>query len=369
MYKLQAVKIALEVKKWLVDNDKLNLTQDELETVLFNSMRARGYGDEYIQRYRMMNTFQQQKRPLIILICGSACTGKSTLAQQLASRLNLPNVLQIDAFRDLLSGGYDAPLPQTPLYMRHELDSDALVDEYKEECRVMRRAVDGDLVKCICDGKSIIIEGLHLDPGLYTSEFGKGGVLERGASEQQAEAAIIIEKQTQREIAVDHGGGNEKGEDSLLNNSDDRSNSNESEKEQQEENVLSRDLKGAKTPAVQAPLPTMPCRSKSIDEGLRTYGRPVFVPIVLRIDPEEYPIMAEEWLRRQLPTHTGAAEQERTLEQLIALQGYLSSYNDTGVPVVTTGVLKFQDTLDSLHDHVLECIQQSFSPAGASGED
>lgn len=369
----KAVKIALEVKKWLVDNNKLDLTQDELETVLFNSMRVRGYGDDYIQRYRMMNTFQQQKRPLIILICGSACTGKSTLAQQLASLLNLPNVLQIDAFRDLLSGGDDAPLPETPLYMRHGLDSEALVGAYKEECKVLRQALDGDLVKCICDGKSIIIEGLHLDPGLYIREFGKGGVLERRASEQQAEAAaaaaVLKTIQYQREIATD-GDGDEKNKDTLLKITEDRSDSNESEKEQQEENVLCKDLNGATTPATTAAaasLPPVPCRSKSIDEGLRTYGGPVFVPIVLRVDPEEYPIMAEEWLRRQLPTHTGAAEQERMLEQLIALQEYLSSYKDTGVPVMSIGVLKFQDTLDSLHDYVLECIQQSFSAVG--GED
>jgi hypothetical protein len=280
-------------------------------------MRARGFGDEYIDRYRMMNTFQQQKRPLIILICGSACSGKSTLAQQLASRLNLPNVLQIDAFRDLLQGGNDAPLLETPLYMRHDLDSEALIEAYKEECKVMRRALDGDLVKCICDGKSIIIEGLHLDPGLYTSEFGKGGLLERRASQQLVEETALVEQD------------GEEGEE---------------EKKKQ---------------------PPLACRIKSIDEGLRTYGGPVFVPIVLRIEPEEYPTMAEEWLKRQLPAQYGVeaatAEREKTLEQLIMLQGYLSSYSDLGVPVMTTGVLKFQDTLNSLHDHVLGCIQQSFS--------
>lgn len=36
--------------------------------------------------------------PLVILVCGTACSGKSTLATQLAQRLNLPNVLQVVAF-------------------------------------------------------------------------------------------------------------------------------------------------------------------------------------------------------------------------------------------------------------------------------
>lgn len=33
--------------------------------------------------------------PLVILVCGTACVGKSTIATQLAQRLNLPNVLQV----------------------------------------------------------------------------------------------------------------------------------------------------------------------------------------------------------------------------------------------------------------------------------
>jgi hypothetical protein len=49
--------------------------QDELEEVLFALLRQRGYGDEYVRRYQMVTLFYQQKRPLIILIAGSACTG------------------------------------------------------------------------------------------------------------------------------------------------------------------------------------------------------------------------------------------------------------------------------------------------------
>jgi 2-phosphoglycerate kinase len=45
-----------------------------------------------------MNRFHHQRLPLIILVCGTACVGKSTLATQLAQRLNLPNVLQVSSF-------------------------------------------------------------------------------------------------------------------------------------------------------------------------------------------------------------------------------------------------------------------------------
>lgn len=39
--------------------------------------------------------FHHQRVPLVILVCGTACVGKSTIATQLAQRLNLPNVLQV----------------------------------------------------------------------------------------------------------------------------------------------------------------------------------------------------------------------------------------------------------------------------------
>ena len=42
-----------------------------------------------------LSRFHHQRVPLVILVCGTACVGKSTIATQLAQRLNLPNVLQV----------------------------------------------------------------------------------------------------------------------------------------------------------------------------------------------------------------------------------------------------------------------------------
>ena len=49
--------------------------QDHLEAILFGVMRSRGYDDTYVQRYKLVTSFFQQRRPLIILICGVPCTG------------------------------------------------------------------------------------------------------------------------------------------------------------------------------------------------------------------------------------------------------------------------------------------------------
>jgi hypothetical protein len=55
------------------------IAQAHFEDILFHIMRSRGFGDEYVQRYKMVTQFFQQRRPLIILICGVPCTGIAVL--------------------------------------------------------------------------------------------------------------------------------------------------------------------------------------------------------------------------------------------------------------------------------------------------
>ncbi|KAL7618040.1 hypothetical protein Lser_V15G04275 [Lactuca serriola] len=97
-----ALKIAHELKKLLIDNSLLDVSQSDLEASLFKLMERRGYGQEYINRHKMMTRFHHQQVPLVILVCGTACVGKSTIATQLGQRLNLPNVLQTDMVYELL---------------------------------------------------------------------------------------------------------------------------------------------------------------------------------------------------------------------------------------------------------------------------
>ncbi len=97
--------MALDLKKRLVDADKLEISQDDLERALFDVMTLNGYGASNIALYRMMSQFHHQRTPLVILVGGSMCVGKSTLATALAERMNLPSVLNTDFVSTLLSDG------------------------------------------------------------------------------------------------------------------------------------------------------------------------------------------------------------------------------------------------------------------------
>jgi 2-phosphoglycerate kinase len=152
------VKISLELKKLLIDNSLLDVSQSDLEANLFKLMERRGYGAEYIDRYKMMTRFHHQRLPLIILVSGTACVGKSTIATQIAQRLNLPNVLQTDMVYELLRTSTDAPLASTPVWARDFASPEELITEFSRECRIVRKGLDGDLKKAMKDGKPVIIE-------------------------------------------------------------------------------------------------------------------------------------------------------------------------------------------------------------------
>lgn len=53
MDQIDAVKIALELKKRLVDQGLLEVNQAEMENQLFQILRTYGYGTEYIERYQI----------------------------------------------------------------------------------------------------------------------------------------------------------------------------------------------------------------------------------------------------------------------------------------------------------------------------
>lgn len=191
-----AIRLALELKKRLVDQQRLDVPQHEMEASLFELMAANGYGGEYIRRFRMMSSFNRQRLPLVILIAGTGCIGKSTLATQLAERLNIPNVLQTDLVcmlswlsgsaseataagdegsltGSLVGASANSPPPSVALsglsrlWTRHYENADALLAAHRTEAAEVCDAILPDLQKALADGKPLIVEGSHVQLHLF----------------------------------------------------------------------------------------------------------------------------------------------------------------------------------------------------------
>ncbi|KAL9657626.1 hypothetical protein ABK040_012705 [Willaertia magna] len=170
-----SIKIALELKKRLVDLNLLNISQEELENHLFKVIRNYGYGDQTINRYKFMSIFNHKRIPLLILVFGTGCVGKSTLATQLGERLNTPNVVQTDVILDLINSFNLNEEKQIPVWFKKYNLKDDFLKEYLLQCQFMNKTLKGDIEKCFGDGKALIIEGSNLDPNLFKDLFEKYG--------------------------------------------------------------------------------------------------------------------------------------------------------------------------------------------------
>ena len=126
-------------------------------------MRAYNYGDPFIRRYQMVSNFYGQRAPLLILVAGPPVCGKSTLVTQLADKVNVANVLQTSIVTSVMKS-ISAASGKRPFWTYSESEQEIIL---QEESRVARKGVHTDILKCLQEGKALIIEGYELDPMLY----------------------------------------------------------------------------------------------------------------------------------------------------------------------------------------------------------
>ncbi|CAN6201181.1 unnamed protein product [Urochloa humidicola] len=367
-----AIKIALELKKLLVDNSLLDVSQSDLEANLFKLMEKRGYGEDYINRYKMMTRFHHQRVPLVILVCGTACTGKSTIATQLAQRLNLPNVLQTDMVYELLRTSTDAPLTSVPVWARDFNSPEELITEFCRECRVVRKGLAGDLKKAMKDGKPIIIEGIHLDPSIYlmdeekrddnsrsektVPDSEKSGVsVERKTGHQSrnglAENRISPMKEDENFVKSEECTLEEGVSESHETNTHDSAHSQE--KNPKDESDGHKDLGPPKNNTAKKDKPA---------------AEPIVVPIVLKMSDFDHKALLEEWIAtRAFRDNCLPQDHRKLINNLKLIQDYLCSFESQGLTIVDISANSFPQTLDWLHSYLLQCIERGLLAACNQG--
>ncbi|KAG6780902.1 hypothetical protein POTOM_013781 [Populus tomentosa] len=400
-----AIKIALELKKLLIDNSLLDVSQSDLEANLFKVyglsffnvtilrclwiskgvylqlMERRGYGEEYINHYKMMTRFHYQRVPLVILVCGTACVGKSTIATQLAQRLNLPNVLQTDMVYELLRTSTDAPLTSTPVWAREFSSSEELITEFCRECRIVRKGLAGDLKKAMKDGKPIIIEGIHLDPSIYLMD------------EENKLTAKMPEKCETNTVSVslDDDPARQLENNSVSENNTENSNCTTgylTSEEGKSVNLVNKvvdsqesiDKAGSISDSKGETIKDLEGDRKT-SVSLKSGPEPIIIPIVLKMAEFDHKALLEEWISTRsfsdkcsaegmweatsliTNTLTGLAEnveKDRSITNLKIIQDYLCSFKSQGLTVANISATTFPQTLDWLHGYLLQHFAKDY---------
>jgi 2-phosphoglycerate kinase len=122
--------------------------------------------------------------PIIVLIGGSTGTGKSTLAAEVAHRLGITRVASTDFIRQTMRAFFSKEFMPTIHYSSFEagegVDGDVTGDPtilgFVEQCRHVCVGVEAAMERALAEGWSMVLEGVHLVPGMLPAEL-KGALV------------------------------------------------------------------------------------------------------------------------------------------------------------------------------------------------
>ncbi len=154
-----------------LDLDRLH----ELAIEVLGEVQAAGA----TRRLRRWQMFQQLDLPLILLVGGGTGTGKSTLATEAAHRLGITRVTSTDFVRQTMRAFFAREFMPAIHYSSFEAKlalskaeeeeaGDAALLGFLDQSRNVLVGVEAAIDRALEEGWSMVLEGIHLVPGMLT---------------------------------------------------------------------------------------------------------------------------------------------------------------------------------------------------------
>ncbi len=177
---VRAYDLARQVGERLVDRSAREVGVGELRRLAERVVEEQE-GPRAVSRFRQWQRLNRSARPLIVLIGGATGTGKSTLASLLAHRLGVNRVAATDMVRHVLRACFNPHfMPDVHVssfevgaavrLRAHEREDPDMVG-FLRQVENVSTGVNALLERAIVERTPMIIEGVHLVPGLLP-EFG-----------------------------------------------------------------------------------------------------------------------------------------------------------------------------------------------------
>jgi 2-phosphoglycerate kinase len=164
----EAYRLASIVQQQLLARGRRELDAEQLVALTHDMLLTEARDVRIADRWTAWRRAKRSGRPVSIVLGGAPGTGKSTLATQLAVRLNIPRVVTTDAIRDVLRTVVPANvLPELHRSTFDVVDPDA-VDPFSgflRQCNAVGAAAIAVADRLADEHRSVIIEGVHALPG------------------------------------------------------------------------------------------------------------------------------------------------------------------------------------------------------------
>ena len=163
----------------LVSEQVFEISNRELITLTYHTVRQMG-SQRIADSYLVWCDFHRANLPLIILVGGVPGSGKSTIATELANRLSIVRTQSTDMLREVMraliprlvapslhESSFNAGKSLFRSSMHNENDLDLLTGGYQMQSDMVSVACEAVLKRAVKERVSLILEGVHMRPGLF----------------------------------------------------------------------------------------------------------------------------------------------------------------------------------------------------------
>ena len=177
--------LAQAVYQEFVSNKIYEVRSDEIERVTLNLLRKE-LGEEFAERYRAWSLFDRGDGILVLLCGGAPGVGKSTLAAEIATRLDIVRTQSTDMLREIMREMVPAALvPElhgSSFEVNLSVDANGADDKgegnlfqgFRRQAELVQLASRAVLARAQRESVSVLVEGVHIWPGLLKSQVTLG---------------------------------------------------------------------------------------------------------------------------------------------------------------------------------------------------
>jgi 2-phosphoglycerate kinase len=165
----RAYELALRVESDLVERGESVVELDRLEE-LAQEVLGENEGSQALRRLRRYETLRELDIPIILLIGGATGTGNSTVATEVAYRLGITRVSSTDfvrqTMRAFLSRQFMPSIHRSSFEIPEDDELQDVLGSFVEQTQNVLIGVRAVIVRALQEGWSLVLEGVHLVPGM-----------------------------------------------------------------------------------------------------------------------------------------------------------------------------------------------------------
>lgn len=217
-----AYDVARSLEARLLREGRREISRDDLRELVSEAIEQ-AHGSRAAERYRVLRQALQAGRPIFVLLGGSSGVGKTSIAVEVARRLEISRVIGTDSIRQIMRLMFSPDLmPEIhcSTYMAHRMlkpdrrgAGDPVIAGFREQAQKIAVGVHALLDRALEENTSMVLEGVNLLPdmlelGRYERSahvmFAVASTLDVDAYRGRFAARAVREQERKPERYLDH---------------------------------------------------------------------------------------------------------------------------------------------------------------------